>query len=64
MNKEHCSLIREKEMPFSRTTMWKLRTSGKIPFYRIGRRIYYSSNHLELLLQACEIGRGKANEQH
>ncbi|MBA3767838.1 MAG: helix-turn-helix domain-containing protein [Acidobacteria bacterium] len=42
-------------MPFPRTTLWRLRISGRLPFYRIGRRIYYSTEHLEALLKACEV---------
>lgn len=60
---EEVNLIAEKNMPLPRTTLWRLRTSGRLPFYRIGRRIYYSPEHLESLLKACEIRRGNANER-
>ena len=49
-------LIKEKDMPFSRTTLWRLRTRkvNPLPYYRVGRRIFYSKGHLEALLKSCE----------
>jgi hypothetical protein len=49
-------IIEEKNAPFPRTTLWRLRKAGQLPFYRIGRRIYYSPAHLQSLLKACEVG--------
>lgn len=48
------SLIEDKDAPFSRSTRWRLRESGLLPFYKIGRRIYYAREHLEELLRKCE----------
>lgn len=48
-------LIEEKDMPFPRTTLWRLRRRkvNPLPHYQIGRRIYYSKGHLEVLLKNC-----------
>jgi hypothetical protein len=50
------NLIEEKDMPFPRTTLWRLRRRrvNPLPHYRIGRRIYYSKDHLNALLRSCE----------
>lgn len=56
MNELKCNLIEEKDMPFPRTTLWRLRNRAvnPLPYYRVGRRIYYSKEHLESLLKGCE----------
>lgn len=33
---------------------WQLRKSGKLPHYRIGRKILYSQAHLDGYLATCE----------
>ena len=45
------NLIEEKDVRlFCRTTLYRLRREGKLPHYRIGRRVFYSQRHLEALL--------------
>jgi hypothetical protein len=48
------SLIEDKDAPFSRTTRWRLRERGLLPFLQIGRRIYYKPEHFEKLFKSCE----------
>lgn len=55
MNNRSVGLIKQKDAPFPRTTLWRLRKAGQLPFYRIGRRIYYSAEHLAALLSSCEV---------
>jgi hypothetical protein len=69
MNEETTQLIKEKDMPFPRTTLYRLRNrpDNPLPHYRIGRRIYHSKEHLESLLKSCEnrgegLGRGGDKE--
>lgn len=47
-------LIEEGDMPFSRTQCWRLRKSGRLKSYRVGRRIFYDRRHLEQLLAESE----------
>ncbi|HXD32995.1 MAG TPA: helix-turn-helix domain-containing protein [Pyrinomonadaceae bacterium] len=47
-------LIQEKDVLFPRSTLWRLRKTGQLPFYKIGRRVYYSAEHLLALLEDCE----------
>lgn len=49
------NLIEEKDVRlFCRTTLYRLRREGKLPYYRIGRRIFYTQGHLEALLESHE----------
>jgi hypothetical protein len=56
MTEATTELIEEKDMPFPRTTLYRLRNrvDNPLPHYRIGRRIYYSKEHLDSLLKSCE----------
>ena len=56
MSEPKSRLIEEKDMPFSRTTLYRLRNRkvNPLPYYRIGRRVYYSREHLDFLLKSCE----------
>jgi excisionase family DNA binding protein len=38
----------------SRTTLWRLRKAGKVPFYRIGSKIRFAPHHAEVFLASCE----------
>ena len=37
-----------------RTALWKLRRSGGIGHYVIGRRVYYGESHIKEFLEKCE----------
>ena len=38
----------------SRTTLWRLRSAGKISYYRVATKVLYSIEHVEELLTNCE----------
>jgi hypothetical protein len=38
----------------SRVTIWRLRTQGLVPHYKIGTRILYDQKHIELFLKTYE----------
>jgi hypothetical protein len=40
----------------SRVTIWRLRTQGLVPHYKIGARILYDQKHIELFLKTYETG--------
>ena len=42
------------EIGVSRTTMWRLREEGKIPFRQVGRRVLYTQEHLQAFIDRCE----------
>lgn len=56
----HFDLIEEKNAPFARTTLWRLRNREVNPlrYFKIGRRIYYSRKHIEEFLRNSEELRG------
>lgn len=45
----------------SRVTAWRLRRDGKLAYYRVGRSIRYSEQHIAEYLASCERRRGKVN---
>lgn len=45
-----------KAVGLSRVTLWRLRTKGLVPHYRIGTRILYSKEHVEQFLKNYEQG--------
>lgn len=47
-------LLTVKDLPFPRTTVWRLMKSGKLACYRVGRRLYFSHQQVSELLQSCE----------
>ena len=47
-------LLTVKDLPFPRTTVWRLMKSGKLACYRVGRRLYFSNEHITALLKSCE----------
>jgi len=47
-------LLTVKQLPFPRTTVWRLMKSGKLACFRIGRRLYFSPEHIAALLKSCE----------
>lgn len=47
-------LLTVKELPFPRTTVWRLMKSGKLACYRVGRRLYFSPSHIAELLKNSE----------
>ena len=42
------------DLPISRTTAWRLMRRGKLRCYRLNRRIFFDTKHVEELLQKCE----------
>jgi len=48
------NLLSLKDLPFSRTTAWRLMRQGKLGYYRINRRIFFSVRHVEEFLENCE----------
>jgi len=48
------NLLTFADLPFSRTTAWRLIRRGKLRCYRINRRIFFDPRHLEEFLQNCE----------
>lgn len=43
-----------KFLGISRTTLWRLRSAGKISYYRVATKVLYSLEHVEELLTNCE----------
>jgi hypothetical protein len=43
-----------KAVGLSRVTIWRLRLKGVVPHYKIGTRILYAQEHIELFLKAHE----------
>lgn len=48
------NLLTFKDLPFSRTTAWRLMRQGRLRCYRINRRVFFDARHVEELLQNCE----------
>ena len=48
------NLLSFEDLPFSRTTAWRLMRQGKLGYYRINRRIFFNARHVEELLEKCE----------
>jgi excisionase family DNA binding protein len=38
----------------SRITAWRMRCSGRLHYYKVGRRVLYGESHVQEFLQACE----------
>jgi hypothetical protein len=47
-------LLTVKDLPFPRTTVWRLMKRGKLACFRVGRRLYFSPEHIDALLKSCE----------
>jgi excisionase family DNA binding protein len=43
-----------KFLGISRTTLWRLRSAGKLSYYRVATKVLYSLEHVEELLTNCE----------
>ncbi len=43
-----------KAVGVSRVTLWRMRQQGKLPHYKLGRRILYGQRHVEEFLKAHE----------
>lgn len=58
-------LIEDKDVPLSRTTKWRLRNRKVNPLrhFKIGRRIYYSREHIEELLRSSERGNSEGRSK-
>lgn len=41
--------------PISRTTVWRLTKQGKLPYLRLGGRIFYRSSTIDSLLDELEV---------
>jgi hypothetical protein len=54
MNEAVIELIEDKNVPLARTTKWRLRKRGLLPYLQIGRRVYYKREHLEEMTRNCE----------
>ncbi len=48
------NLLRFEDLPFSRTTAWRLIRQGKLRCYRVNRRVFFDTRHVEELLKNCE----------
>lgn len=48
------NLLTFEELPFSRTTAWRLMRKGKLRCYRVNRRVFFDARHVEELLQNSE----------
>jgi len=41
-------------LSISRDTIWRLRRRGELSYYRVGRKIRYSEQHVAEFLASCE----------
>lgn len=48
------NLLTFEDLPFSRTTAWRLMRQGRLRCYRINRRVFFDARHVEELLQSGE----------
>ncbi len=48
------NLLTFEDLPFSRTTAWRLIRQGKLRCYRVNRRVFFDARHVEEYLQNCE----------
>jgi excisionase family DNA binding protein len=56
-------LLTIKDLPFSRSTVWRMRRDGRLPSYKVGRRVYVRRSHFEGFLKSCERGTGESRER-
>ena len=48
-------LMTFKDLPFPRVTAWRHMRAGRLGYFKIGRRVYFSrEKHLEPFLKSCE----------
>jgi excisionase family DNA binding protein len=52
--KQTINLLTAKDLPFSRTTIWRMMRDGRLPYYKVGRRVYFDPAQVEELLKSCE----------
>lgn len=52
-------LLAFEDLPFSRTTAWRLVRAGKLRCYRIKRRVFFNAKHIEELLENSVIGKNR-----
>jgi hypothetical protein len=50
-------LLAFEDLPFSRTTAWRLMRAGKLRYYRIKRRVFFNAKHVEELLENSATGK-------
>jgi excisionase family DNA binding protein len=43
-----------KRVGISRTTAWRMRNAGKLPYCRVGDKVLYLPRHIEEFLSNCE----------
>ncbi len=46
--------LAEMNVGLSTVSQWKLRKSGELKFFQIGRRVFYSPEHINDFLKNCE----------
>lgn len=49
-----------KQVGISRTTAWRMRNAGKLPYCRVGDRVLYLQRHVNDFLTNCERHTRKA----
>jgi Helix-turn-helix domain len=52
-------LLAFEDLPFSRTTAWRLVRAGKLRCYRIKRRVFFNAKHIEELLENSVLGKNR-----
>jgi predicted DNA-binding transcriptional regulator AlpA len=52
------NLLTFADLPFSRSTAWRLMRQGKLRCYRVKRRVFFDARHVEEYLQNCEVQLG------
>lgn len=43
-------------------SQWKERKAGRLPFYRLGRKVVYAQRHLDIYFERCENGTAAVEE--
>lgn len=51
---DRTQLLTFADLPFSRTTAWRLMRQGRLRCYRINRRVFFDARHVEELMQSGE----------
>jgi predicted DNA-binding transcriptional regulator AlpA len=43
------------QIGISRVTAWRLRNAGKLPHARVGRKVFYTLQHIEQFIKSVEV---------